>query len=461
MKRINLVLLAVVLLMTSLPLSSCTRPDTPSEPAFCMGFGSAAIGVPTDSSDPLYIAGYHQGWEIDGVLDEQRASAVWIDTGLNDGILLISIDSVGLSSATCNDIRSALSDFSERTGCTSINICSTHDHAGVDTLGLWGEIAMNGKNDAFMDNLMTAAVSAAETAYASRRTGSLFFGSVETVSMQRDSRPPQVYDPNLYQFRFVPDDGDAGIRVILYAAHAEALRGANTMVSRDWPGVMSDVIKAETGDDTLFLQGAIGGLIMTSEQTEGEFDAVENRDLTGERLAAYALSISVGDEQCLTPAIRLTRVDFDIPLDNTLFMYYRFLGILGNGMRTGKSGTGYVMETSLSVLTVGEKTLVLLPGELFPELMTGEGLTDTDPEPLCAIAARYGIDDLLVAGLCNDEIGYIVTPSDYIVDDKLPYVEEAHDAEGRGHYEETNCVSREAAFRIADALDKALKRHCR
>lgn len=459
MKRIRALLLCALLLAGALTLSSCDK-DKTDGPAFCMGFGYAEIDVPTGSDDPLCIAGYHQGWEIGEVSDNQRASAVWIDTGCGDGILLISVDCIGLSSATCDDIRDALKDFTKRTGCRSINIFSTHDHAGVDTLGLWGDVAMNGKNADFMDNLIAAAVSAAEDAYASRRTGELYFGSVETTGMQRDSRTPEVYDPNLYQFRFAPQDGGAGVRVVLYAAHAESMRGDNTLVSRDYPGVLCDRVKAASGDDTLFLQGAIGGLIMTSVQTDGDFDAVENRDLTGQRLADCALSIDPAAETRLTPALKVTREDFCIPLDNTLFMYYRFLGILENPMKNGKSGTGYEMQTSLTVLSLGEKTLALLPGELFPELVTGDGLTPDDPEPLRAVAARHGVDDLLVAGLCNDEIGYVVPPSDYLLDEALPFIQEARDESGRGHYEETNSVGREAARCIAEALDRALEAHC-
>ena len=454
MRKIIAALLALLMILSCPLLSGCS--SAPVEPtAFCMGFGSCEIALP-ETDGPLYVAGYHQGWEIEGVLDLQRANAVWIDTG-DGGVLLIGIDCVGLSSATADSIRERLSGFCRRTGCTSVNVYSTHDHAGVDTLGLWGDVAMDGKNPAFMENLENAAVGAAETAYASRRDGELYFGTAVTEGMQRDSREPVVYDPTLYQFRFIPSDGTPGLRLVVFSAHAESLRGANRMVSRDYPGVMADEIRARTGDDVLFLPGAVGGLIMTSEQTEGEFDAVENRDLTGRRLADYALSIDGGDaEQMLPYELKTARVDFDVPLDNTLFMYYRFLGILGNEMGQGKGTTGYSLRTSLTVLDLGGRTLCMLPGEIFPELVTGEGLTENDPEPLTAVAARHGVDGLIVTGLCNDEIGYITVPSDYCVDESLPFIQEATDAAGRKHYEETNSVGRDAAYFIAEALDKAL-----
>ena len=125
-----------------------------------MGFGSAEIALP-QTEDPLYIAGYHGGYEITGVLDLQRANAVWLDT-VGDGVLLIGIDCVGLGIDTVEKIRAELADFAEETACVAIHVYATHTHAGIDTLGLWGPMAIDGKNDAFQTNLIAAAVAAAK-----------------------------------------------------------------------------------------------------------------------------------------------------------------------------------------------------------------------------------------------------------------------------------------------------------
>ena len=66
------------------------------------------------------------------------------------------------------------------------------------------------------------------------------------------------------------------------------------MISRDYPGVVCDRIRQQTGEDVLFLPGAIGGLIMTPELTGNKFDAQENLDLTGKAIAEAALSAKPG-----------------------------------------------------------------------------------------------------------------------------------------------------------------------
>ena len=457
MKRTICLLLALTLLCLLLP--SCA-PAPPYRDAYAscgdtwyMGFGAAEIPLPAESDSPLYIAGYHGGREIEGVLDLPRAGAVWMDTG-ERGILLIGIDCVGLGSGTVAEIRRRLEDFCRSTGCVSVNVYATHTHAGPDTLGLWGPAAVDGKNPDYMENLMTAAVTAAEAAYEDRSAGTLSYGSAVPEDLLCDSREPVEYDPAIHQLRFVPmDNAKNGIRLLSYGAHAESLRGANLMLSRDFPGVLSELVEDACGDRVLFMPGAIGGLVMTRELTE-PFDAEASMIATAERLADALLTIT--EEQTLTPSLGYSRVAVELPLDNTFFFFAKFLGILDNEIIGGESDTGYMLRSELGVLTAGSVTLALIPGEIFPELVSGQGLTEGDPEALSSIASRHGAEPLLVVGLCNDELGYIVPPGNFLVNEELPYIETVTDATGENHYEETNSVGKGTAAIIAWAFDEAL-----
>lgn len=442
------------------------KEENSQQSQWTIGFGQVVLPYPEDTDDPLYIAGYNNGYEITAILDEQRATAVWIDCG-GEGVLLIGIDCVGLSNKYVEDIRTDLAAECAEWGCVVVHIYATHTHAGVDTLGLWGPFAIEGKNEDFQQTLVEGAADAARAAYANRRTGTLTYSKADTEDMQRDSRDPQVYDRYIHQLRFQPDDDTNGVRIISYAAHAEALRGSNTYLSRDFPGEMADILKAETGDDMLFMPAAIGGLIMTRDFTEemGFVTYEENMRYTGRRLADYLLNIPETDEVPVEPAMTSARTVFTAPLDNTAFMYYRFLGILDNTAIPGDSETGYCLETELSVVTLGAYTLVLIPGEIFPELVYGDYFSDTDatapenenPTPLTEIAAAYGHDNLLICGLANDEIGYIVAPNDFMLSDTAPYFDKTMDHKGENHYEETNSLGPRTAHRIVEAFEETLK----
>ena len=417
------------------------------------GFGRRQILFPESEIGSLYIAGYHNDVRISEVLDWCEARAVWIDDG-SDGVLLIGVDCVALDSGTVGKIRNALADIPD---CRSINVFATHTHAGPDTLGLWGPVLRNGKNSIYMQALVEAACDAAREAAARTHPADLRFGQAETRNMYRDSRYPTVYDENLYQLRFAARDGAPGLRLLFYGAHAESLRGANTRLSRDYPGLLCDGVSAATGDDALFLPGAIGGLIMTREFANASIDAVRNLRITADKLIEYALSIGEEAETAVAPGLRLIRQPFTVPLDNPLFFTYKTLGILTSQSEPCASATGLGVRTELTLLSFPGLTIALLPGEVFPELVSGEAYGDANPEgvnprPLCEIAAEFNLGRLLVVGLANDELGYIIPPSDFLLNEKTPYLSRTMDRRGEDHYEETNSVGPDCAACLAEAF---------
>ena len=126
--------------------------------------------------------------------------------------------------------------------------------------------------------------------------------------------------------------------------------------------------------------------------------------------------------------------------------------------------TGYGLKTRLSVIRLGDTALLLLPGEIFPELVWGGGRENPsnpgadNPEPLASLMERYGLTDFFPVGLADDELGYIVTPNDFLTDPAAPYLHDAEPEDGSRHYEETNSVGVACARKIAENLEKLLKK---
>jgi hypothetical protein len=101
------------------------------------GYGQAELIPPGMDSNTYWIAGYAVDKAITGVLDYQMAKALWLDDNSGrGGIVIAVVDCIGLPRADVEKIRGLLTAFREESGCRSINIISTHCHAGVDTLGL-------------------------------------------------------------------------------------------------------------------------------------------------------------------------------------------------------------------------------------------------------------------------------------------------------------------------------------
>ncbi len=180
---------------------------------------------------------------------------------------------------------------------------------------------------------------------------------------------------------------------------------------------------------------------------------------TGYWLAEQSLLIE--NEKPVSVSLGIATVQTDIPVQNTVFR----LASIG-GIMAGKGHLGFVdgklkllERTEVSCLNLGGLKIALVPGEIFPELayngceFTALNPDKQNPETLSSIADD---ENLLVFGLANDEIGYIVTPETFLLDKKLPYIREGWDASYSGHYEETMSMGPDTATHVAGAFEKAV-----
>ena len=126
---------------------------------FLLGFSKESI-LPDDvDKKKYYIAGYGENKPAKGVLDPPHTHAVWVDDiSGKGGVVLVSIDNVGMLNKDVNRLRARLHDFAMLTGCRSINIVSTHSHAGIDTMGIWGPLPLSGKDPKYMELVFSQTV---------------------------------------------------------------------------------------------------------------------------------------------------------------------------------------------------------------------------------------------------------------------------------------------------------------
>lgn len=433
---------------------------------FLLGFSKESI-LPDDiDKKKYYIAGYGENKPAKGVLDPPHTHAVWIDDlSGKGGIVLVSIDNVGMLNKDVNRLRARLRDFAMLSGCRSINIVSTHSHAGIDTMGIWGPLPLSGKNPKYMELVFSQTVKAVKDAYANRKLGRLYLGKTEVPDMQEDIRTPIVYSKTLTRLRFEPDDGSQQTYIINFASHSESLQGCNERVSADFPHYLREKIKEETGAQTLYCVGAIGGMISMDIPNEKEIrdngsDFAESTADIGRRLAEYALSIK--EETELIPKIGCVRQEFYIKAENTLLLIAAKAGILEADEYRMADKSGFVMKSEISYIEIDSLKILLLPCEIFPELVYGGYLTaeesatgcgaEINPIPLQEIMGG----DVMIIGLANDELGYVLPPNDFILNEETPYFENGHDVHGRRHYEETNSLGPQTAESIAQTVKEII-----
>ncbi len=422
---------------------------------FTVGFAKTDIMPDDIPQKRYYVAGYSAYNPAKSVLDPMTTSAVWLDDNSGHGALvLVSVDSVGLTDYDVNLIRKDLEGFCKETGCRSINILSTHNHAGIDTIGMWGPLPKSGRNKKFMAIVHNGIKKVIREAYMNKKEGCIFYGKKEAPEIQRDSRLPHVFCKDLTRLRFVPNDGSTEVWMLNFASHTENMLGA-PIVSADFACYLRRGILEMAGAESIYFVGAIGGLIRLKELDE---DVVQSTKIGGKALADTAVAIE--DERKLEPKISVLRQEYYANADNFALAFLVSVGILKKEkFGTGQGRLGLSVKTEMTYIQIGDLNMLLLPSEIFPELCYGgyldaehsaEGKSpDINPDPLVHIA---GDENLLVFGVANDFTGYVVPPNDFLLHPEVPFVTEGRDRLDRKHYEETNSLGPKTAQIIADTF---------
>ncbi|MBR3597705.1 MAG: hypothetical protein IKL47_12090 [Clostridia bacterium] len=432
-----------------------------------IGFAKEVLSPEDITSDTYYIAGYNTNNPAKDILDDMYAKAVYLDDNTGrGGVIVCAIDCVGISRSDINDIRRKVIESGEIPNLKSINICATHAHSAIDTQGLWGKaFYFDGKNDDFMNSLKEKTAAAIIAAYKSRENGRLYFGTAEADGMQADTRTPVDFDATVTSIRFEPADGGRDTYIVNYACHAEMLGSKTNVVSADFPAYMTKEIDEKTGGaNVVFINGAIGGLVTGAEIDnflKGELsECIEHTKEYGKQIGGLVLGIN--NEKELSPIINIKSRTVSVVCENTALLLARFIGVLNNDVAlNGLTKVSIITEVSYAELGSRQIGIYMIPGELYPELESGNFLSAE--ESANGVTADYkSLSEMsrcehnFVLGLCNDELGYIIPENDFMLHEWLPYFNIPYDSFGRKHYEETNSVGPKTAGTLLEAMDELI-----
>ncbi|MBI3564343.1 MAG: hypothetical protein HY079_04015 [Elusimicrobia bacterium] len=437
-------------------------PDLKTEKVLLAGFGATGR-KPLGVHDPLYAR-----------------LLVLREKGKTIGV--VGLDLLGF-------YRDDVEDLRRRAGLDALFVAATHTHSGPDTLGLWGKrVGSSGADLGYHSRIKTQVADGLKLLAASTRPATLTAGrgELDPRGLCRDSRDPQVIDPDLAVLRLAGRDGKAIATVVNWSCHPEVIGRENRLITADYPGPLCARIEEKTGGACLFLNGMIGGLMTPDVKRENFYEAYRVGAFVAD--AALALRTSAGPSRPLAYRSALVRV----PVENSRYRLMLSALTFGHtlyaadGRALPKSAARLLslrhllfglddkdapwIETEVSVLDVGPARLLGIPGEAFPELAIGgyDGkysfgrpvLTPDGPNPPDLSKAPKGpyLRDLVKArapmlvGLAGDELGYLVPAYDFKVRPSklmLPRYP--------GHYEETNSIGPSATRLITEAAAKLLK----
>ena len=416
------------------------------------------ILTPDDIDETRYFLGgflKFPAQEATGVVDDLCVRAVVLDDNSGRGAAAFAwIDGIGFMNADIKDVREKLADITGNGKLISIDVGSTHDHSAIDTQGLWGNIPKSGRNQEYIDSVIQKTADAIREAYNNRSEGTLYYSSKACPSMFYDGRNPYSIDDKIHLFRFVPNtEGKKEIYITNFGAHPINLGWSNTEISGDYPYYIEKEVTTEKNADFIFIQGAIGGAIHADMGPQNGIP----EDLTSfEKMKEYSNIVAdilyelAEKGEAVEPILNVKHAQVDFEVNNFIFLLVASADLC-NVTPFKEDGKVY-LSSEIGYVEIGKNIkIVEAPGEALPELIYG-GFYSADEAyngteyPYEGIATCFDEDDeVLVFGLCNDAVGYIVPDNDY------------SSSGDEGHYEETVSTGSKSATAFSKAFFELLK----
>ena len=495
--------------------------DEPADGAkWNLGFGKTSI-VPDnlkDGSKEYYTGGYFTQ-KVNGVYDDQGANAIAINDDSGRGtVVMVAVDGIGINNADVRTIRAEAEKKLKAKGIKSdivaININGTHCHTVVDTQGFGLELILKAFQNIFsvlpfinrtrsidaefLEYMIDGTSDAIVEAYLNMESGKLYY--FETVGIGKSERNNTFqddeygylynkrYDSEGYQnviacFKFVPDNTDSKPTIFAnLGGHPTTINRATSLLSADYPHYIEEKINAK-GMNFAFIQGAQSPVSVNAGAVETEeiVNEVNNQIAEDPRVSDYASTKKLGYEFArliieaeknateVAPIINVKMAEVTVPLEYGLLELGAISHLLGTTtVYDDNSPSGYSIISEIGYLEFGTDIVMLtVPGELIPQLVYGdvvdktEAYTGTDWELEITSEILGENKTVLVMGLCNDAIGYIVPDNDYapFIADTIWNTDLGKKLFGEyhSHYEEMLSTGSKSGSTIIGALNALVK----
>jgi hypothetical protein len=453
------------------------------------GYAAADEGEADGVFQAMWLAGFQNGRPANSVHDDLWARAVVVDQGdLRVGI--VTLDVVGFF---YNDVQ-AIRELVTQAGADvdHVIVSSTHNHEAPDTLGQWGlQIGRRGVDVPWHDEVKRIAADAVVAAVDALQPAELLVVDADvsedmpekgTRNQISDHRDPKIVDENMgIAWLRSSADGSTIATLLNFGNHPETLADENTAITSDFPHYVRDGM--ENGVDwasgpvdglggvSLYLQASVGGMMTPLGVTVTDRDGAEFSQSTfdkaqaiGHLMASQALESLQDATPSVGPSLALRVSQIYMPIDNVAFQAMYLMGVFKRPAFNYDPDENLTddnipeLQTEMNVFDLGPIRMLTIPGELLPELAVGGfdgshtniGASD---EPLVNLEVENAADlskapegpflkDRMageynwILGLGNDELGYIIPEYNFVLDELVPYLNEA---EG-DHYEETNSL---------------------
>lgn len=432
--------------------------------------------------DGYWIAGFGNGRPVQGVHDDMELrAAVFRREGAT--VAIVAADLIGFMEGDIEKVRRMVQIRNPEVGLELLVFQSTHDHAAIDTMGLWGpedpysgiwvtpEEGGGGARPEYVEFVQEMAYEAIVEAAKGMKEATVSAAAARTgdSGLVNDLRDPYILDDTLTVLDVTATDGVRIATIVNWANHPEATGADHNLVSAEYPGALRRALEdglPEAGDSpareglggtAIFLQGALGGMASPIGADIKTRDGAPTPDGSFERMQALGETLADRVFGALETAVPLDDVtlrhstrEFRLFMENTDFIIGFTIGLFRDRTihkidPTKESLFGNAeIDTRIVALRIGPVTLGTMPGEPFPELAVGGfdepytysfghlivDTTKENPPDLSKAPSGPFLRDMMpgeykmVMGLAMDQLGYFIPSYDYKPGGKGDHYEE-------------------------------------
>jgi hypothetical protein len=358
------------------------------------------------------------------VHDPLYARAIVLERGGLE-LALVAVDLVGLQYGEIRKIQEKMEGFDPR----HVIIASTHNHNGPDTMGFWGLPPLfSGIDSEVMKKVEAGILEALQRARAGLREAEVAAGVVLAPEngLIKNLRRPGMVDRQVVVLHVRERGGGETIATLVeLGCHPEVLGRDNHLITADFPHMTVKRVEESLGGVGIYVSGAVGGLVTPDvERPEPADPVVEWRECerVGAELGELAVSAVRGIEReySSSPELEVWHAPLYIKSRNFRYDVARWMALLERELYSG------YLRTEVNLWRIGDLSVATVPGEITPDL----GLR---------IKHLAGPGPVMLVGLANDELGYLLPETEY----DLPIY----------RYERGLCPAREAGERIVRRIE--------
>ena len=291
------------------------------------------------------------------------------------------------------DVDQILKSLAEK-GFEDVVFAMSHTHANVDTIGFYGYYPRE-----YAEHIVAQTEKAVLAAAQDMRpvkelrigTSEMPLDGGRVCDLIRNGRDPGIIDPTVSIVQAVGTDGKPIANLVHLACHPEVIRLEDTAgLSPDFVGTLCRNVSMKLGGQTVFLNGALGGMVTPDTR----FRTQEAASEMGAKLAEVVLDAAKAAQPSQRYDVWRYRRPVEMPLTGESIVAFAKNSPEPLDIFQGR------VRTEMSVVWIGDAQFIAVPGELLPEI--GFEITERMPGRVRAII-----------GLANDELGYLVPSYDF------------------------------------------------